>query len=47
MSDTRIREPFDVGRAAIVLVLGLTLVAGLAVADVCRRVVERLKESKR
>jgi hypothetical protein len=43
----QIRERFDWFRAAIAVVLGLALVAGLAVADVCRRVVERLKESKR
>ena len=34
----QIREPFDAGRAAIVLVLALALAAALKVADVCRRI---------
>ena len=33
----RAQEPFDAGRAAIVLVLGLALVASLAVRDGLRR----------
>ena len=35
----KVQEPFDAGRAAIVVVLGLALVAGLELAEVCRRLV--------
>ena len=47
MSDTRIREPFDAGRAAIVLALGLVLVAGLKVADGLRRIWARVRGTRR
>ena len=43
MSDTRIRERFDWPRACAVLMLGLALAAGLAVADGCRRLWARVK----
>ena len=41
MNDTRIREPFPYARACVVVVLGLALAGGLAVADGLRRIWRR------
>ncbi len=43
----RVQEPFDAGRACVVLLVGTLVVAGLAVAKGCRRIVEQLKEASR
>ena len=42
---TEQREPFDWPRAIVVMLAGLVVVAGLAVAKGCRRIVERVKEA--